>query len=164
MTKNDIPFWESNLNSHTMFSASIKSPQRGEYNAKPKGSYLKSTELDAYVSASYLRKEYNIGGQKLKALFATLGTIPKYNGGNTYYSTEYLDRAIELLSIKREREVIDMNKHISNKELMDMFNFNTYKAWYIATNSNLVKIKFSGNINYYEREKAIAEFSKHIKK
>ena len=161
MSKNEKPFWETNLNPITMFTTSIPQPRRVEYCAKQKGSYLKADELDAYVSAVSLRTEFSIGGKKLKDLFATLGTMPKYNSGNTYYSSEHIERARELLSAKKEVEVIDMDKYISNQELMDMFGFNTNKAHYVASSSKLVKVRFSGNINYYEREKAIAAFTKH---
>ena len=104
-----------------------------------------------------------IGGKKLKDLFATIGTPPKYNNGSTYYSNENIQRVRELLSQRQEKEVIDMSKYISNKDLMEMFSFNSHKAWYVATTEKLIKKQFSGNINYYEREKAITAFSKYIR-
>jgi hypothetical protein len=163
MKPKEVPFWERNLNPITMFATSVPKTPRLESGKKLKGNYLKSRELDGYVSAISLRKEFSIGAKKLKDLFASLETYPKYNCGNTYYSTEHIERARELLSQKQEREVIDMAKYISNQELMEMFGFNTHKAWYIASNSKLVKVRFSGNVNYYEREKAIPAFSKYIK-
>lgn len=161
MSTNKKPFWETNLNPITMFATSIPQPKRVEYCAKKKGSSIKTSDLDAYVSAVSLRKEYNIDGRKLKDLFASIGTPPRYYYSSTYYSTEHIEKARELLSAKKEVAVIDIEKYISNQELMDMFGFNTNKAHYIALNSRLVKFRFSGNINYYEREKAIATFTKH---
>jgi hypothetical protein len=160
MSKYTVPFWESNLNPITMFSTSI--PKRVGYNEQLIGSYIRTEDLDDYVSAIELRKKYNIGGKKLKNLFATLMCPPKYNNGKTYYSNKYLKTAIEILTTKKETE-IDLDKYISNQDLMDMFGFNSHKAWHISTVEKLVKKRFSGNINYYEREKAIAVFSKYIK-
>jgi hypothetical protein len=36
-------------------------------------------------------------------LFMSIGTHPKYNSGNTYYSIEYVERARELLSQRKEK-------------------------------------------------------------
>lgn len=161
MYSNTKPFWESKLNPITMFSNSINQPKRLQYYAKKKGSSIKTDHLEAYVSATSLRKEYNIDARKLKDLFANIGTSPRYYYGSTYYNIEHIERVRELLSAKKEVELIDTEKYVSNQELMDMFGFNTNKAHYIASNSRLVKYRFSGNVNYYEREKAIAAFTKH---
>jgi hypothetical protein len=164
MKPKEVPFWETNLNPITMFAPSIPNAIRLATGKKSKGNYLKSIELDDYVSALSLRKEFSIGAKRLQDLFMSIGTHPKYNSGNTYYSIEYVERARELLSQRKEKEQIDTDKYISNQELMEMFGFNTNKAHYITSNSNLIKVRFSRNVNYYEREKAIAAFSKYIKK
>lgn len=163
MASKKLLFTDWNVNLITMFSTSTAQPRRTEYCAKQKGNYLKTEELDAYVSAISLRKEFNIGGKKLKDLFASIGESPKYNLGSTYYGSKYVERARELLLDKKEQEVVDIEKYISNKELMSTFNFNAHKAWYIATTAKLARTRFSGNVNYYEREKAIAEFKKHVR-
>lgn len=163
MSKEKQPFWETNLNPITMFAPSIPKPKHVVYARDHKGNFLKNDQLDDYVAAIDLRKEYKIGARRLKELFASLKTPPKYNRGSTYYSTEHIERAREIMSSMSKTAVVDLEKYISNQELMEMFGFNTYKAWYIAKTAKLSKTKHSGNVNYYEREKAIAEFSKYIK-
>jgi len=154
-------FWTTNLNSHTMFVNSAVTPKREANKKKQKGSYLKNDELEGYVSANSLREAFGFSTKKMKAVFALFGDEPRYNQGCTYYPTQNLEKAKELLLEKKEP--VDMSNYITNQELMKMFNFDTNKAFYVADHEKLVKKRFGGNVNYYEREKAIEAFSKYKK-
>lgn len=162
MKSNAIPFWESNLNPITMFSPSISQSKQSYKYTKRKGCFLKKEELINYTSAFSLRKKYSVSSNKLKDLFESFGTIPKYHLGVIYYNNENVDKVIEiLLETKKDTIDVDMSIYISNKELINMFGFNTNKAHYVAASENLIKKRFAKNVNYYEREKAIVAFTKH---
>jgi len=155
-----VEFWKKNLNPITMFTTAVPySEKRGQ--CRVKGSWIKDSEVENHVSAVYLREEYNIGAVKLKRLFATLGDTPKFNRSSTYYSLKNLEHIKELLSCKKES--VDMSMYISNQELMTMFGFNTFKAFYIADKEKLEKKRLSGNVSYYAKEKAILAFEKYKK-
>ena len=154
-----VEFWKENLNPITMFTKQLLQP-KGK-NIKQRGNWLKNDELESYACAIQLRKELNIGAQRLKELFDSLGDTPKFNQGHTYYPKKNIERAKEILLERNEPKIVDMTGYISNKDLMEMFGFNTFKAFYIADKEKLEKKRFSGNVNYYEKEKAIAIFSKY---
>jgi hypothetical protein len=162
MSTNTKPFWETNLNPITMFATSIPQPSRTKNNANIRKRYAKVEDLEGFVLGKALREELGVGAKKLKALFGMMGDEPKYSRGHSYYSTENIDRVREIILTTGPRS-IDLTKYISNQDLMKMFDFNKYKAWDVATKAKLVKTKFSGNIAYYDREKAIEAFTKYQK-
>jgi hypothetical protein len=162
MSTNTKPFWETNLNPITMFATSIPQPKRAKNNENIRRRYAKTEELEGYVLGKSLREELGIGARKIKELFATMGDEPKYNRGHSYYSTTNLQRVRDIVAESRPK-IFDISNYISNQDLMKMFDFNKYKAWDIATKAKLVKTKFSRNIAYYERDKAIEAFTKYQK-
>lgn len=162
MTLKTKPFWETNVNPITMFATSTAQPSRAKNSEKYRRIYATTEELDGCISGKSLMAEFSIGAKKVKALFAMMGDEPKYNKGNSYYSTQYLDKVREIVA-ESVVSKIDMSQYITNQELMKMFDFNQYKAWDVATKAKLVKTKFSGNISYYNREKAIEAFAKYQK-
>lgn len=163
MSIHTIPFWESNLNPITMFSPSITSKYKTQYNTIQREGFIKTEDLDGYVTGRSLIIELGVSAKKLKSLFASIGETPRFNKNTAYYNSKNIDNIKEILL---QKLVIQTNieLYISNRELMAMFNINQYKAWEIAINEKLVKYKFSRNVNYYEREKAMEAFSKYQKK
>lgn len=162
MASNTKPFWETNLNPITMFASSIPQPSRAKNNANIRKRYAKVHELEGFILGKTLMAELGVGAKRMKALFAMMGDEPKYNYNKSYYSTNNVDRVREMIAESAQKKV-DMSQYIGNQELMKMFGFNQYKAWDVATKSKLVKIKVSGNIAYYNREKAIEAFTKYQK-
>lgn len=162
MASNTKPFWETNLNPITMFATSIPQPKRAKNNENIRTRYAKTEVLEGYVLGKTLREELGVGAKRVKALFAMMGDDPIYSKGHSYYSNVNIDKVREIISESGPRS-IDLTKYISNQDLMKMFDFNKYKAWDVATKAKLVKTKFSGNIAYYDREKAIVAFTKYQK-
>ena len=153
-----VEFWKGNVNIITGFT-SLTQPKKKETNLK--GLFLKDSELQPYVCVGDMRKEFGIGAKKIKDIFISLGDTPRFNNGSTYYLKKNKEKAIELIHERNTIKIVDMSSFISNKELMKMFGFNTFKAFYIADKEKLEKKRFSGNVNYYEKEKAIRIFSKY---
>lgn len=156
-----VEFWKENLNPITMFTSPLLHTKKTAQ--QKKGSWLKKEDLEPFACARKLRKEFGIGAQRLKELFSLIGVEPRFNVGNTYYPKESVEKARQLLAERNEPKIVDMSGYISNKDLMEMFGFNTFKAFYIADKEKLEKKRFSGNVNYYEKEKATTVFSKYKK-
>lgn len=152
-------FWNHNLHPITMYKSQSQSNAITRWNIGKKNNYLKADELEGLVSSNELILELGIGAKKIKALYALLGEVPKYNKAQTYYKSALIPRIKELIA--KDKVEIDLSGYISNYDLMNMFSFSKYKAWEIAKKEGLVKRKFSGCQNYYEREKAIESFSKY---
>lgn len=158
-----VDFWNKNLNSHTMFSNTAYSFSRVVKRESKKGHYTTIENLQDYVSANSLREEFGFTTRGLKKAFNSFGDEPKFSEGLTYYPLKNLEKVKEYFKNKNKVKIVDMSGYISNKELMEMFSYDTNKAFYIADKENLVKKRLSGNVNYYEREKAIEVFSKYKK-
>lgn len=156
-----IDFYNLGLNPITMFGSAIKLQRVEIYRGKEGNSWIKDHEVKDYVCARILRKELNIGGKKLKGVFALFGAYPRYNRSLTYYPTEHLDKVKSHLAERKEQ--VDMSEYITNQELISMFNFTPDKAFHIANREKLTKIRFSGNVNYFNKHKAIAVFEKYKK-
>lgn len=154
-----IAFWEQGLHPITMYKAQASSNTVTRWNEGKKNNYLKTDQLEGFVSSIQLKEELGIGTKKIKALYALIGEVPKYNKAQTYYKSALIPRIKEL--IVKDKVDIDLSGYISNYDLMNMFSFSKYKAWEIAKKEGLVKKKFSGCQNYYEREIAIKAFSKY---
>ena len=154
-----VEYWKGNVNIITGFTKQLDQPK--SVNVRKRGNFLRDDEVEPYACAIELRKEFGIGAQRLKELFISLGDSPKFNRNHTYYLKKNVAKAREILSERNDPKIVDMSGYISNKDLMEMFGFNTFKAFYIADKEKLEKKRFSGNVNYYEKEKAIAIFSKY---
>lgn len=157
-------YFNCNLNLITMFPKCVlvreetkKRFQRVTQN------YLKDGTLEGYIPANELIKELGIGAVKLKRLFATIGEEPKYNRSVTYYHSKNLQQLKDILAESPSIKTIDKTGFISTQELMQLFNFTTDKAFNIILNHNMNKIRFGGNVNYYDKDSAIEIFTKYKK-
>lgn len=150
-------FWNTNMHPITMFKALASQNTVTKYNDVKKSNYLRSNELEGLISSKELIDILGIGAKRIKALYEQLGETPKYNGAQTYYSKALIPK-IKKMFVK---QVVSLDDYISNKSLMEMFNVSPFTAWKIAKDNKLVKKRFSGTQNYYEREKAIDAFSKY---
>jgi uncharacterized protein (DUF3084 family) len=104
----------------------------------------------------------------LKTEMALFNEKPKFNRGCTYYSNKNIE-AIRLHLLQKAEDKlivieIDTEKYISNQEVMRMFGVNTNRAHYVVEKHRLPITRFTSNVNYYEREKAIAVFSEETSK
>jgi len=165
MTLNTKPFWETNLNPITMYSVSSilrKSNVGKKPNEKQDSN---KQDLIGFVTANSLIKELGVGAKRLKYLCKQLGEDPKFNNKKTYYDENIQDKLIELMSkLDVTPEKFNSDLYITNQELIKMFDISQYKSWEIFKNSKLVKRKMPKNQIYYNREKAIAFFSKYLKR
>lgn len=162
MSSTKKPFWETNLNPITMFITPCSKPLRAKTNQNIKRRYNTLPDIEGHILSKTLMDEFNIGARKLKDLFVMMGDDPKFHKGKTYYSIENIEKIREMVAESLKRKV-DMAQYISNQELMKLFNFNQYKAWDVATKAKLIKFTFTGNVAYYNREKAIEAFTKYKK-
>lgn len=152
-----IDFYNLNLHPITMFR-SLSSDNQIIKRNKKKENYIKTDQLDGFISSIKLKYELGIGTKKIKALYASIGEQPKFNGPNTFYKSDLVPRIKELM--ETEIPCIVLDGFISNKELMSLFSLTAYQSWDISRKESLVKKRVGKSI-YYEREKAIDTFSKY---
>jgi len=163
MNSKNIPFWESKLNPITMFSTSVKITKT------PVNIYRivnpDKQDLTNFVSAKELTKELGIGLKNLRYLFLELEEYPIVVNMKMYYRRGFTDQLKEIiLESCTPKESFDKVLYVTNRELMEMFNINQFKAWEIAKNSKLSKKKTGRNQIYYNREEAVKFFSKYLKR
>ena len=151
------------LNLITMFAKSGYFRDEKKRHRNLKENYISIRGLTGYVLANDILKEVNVGAVKLKRIFLTIGVEPKYNTGKTYYPESKIQQLKDILSEPKKIAVIDKTGYISNQELIKMFGFTTDKAFNIVLKERIPKVRFGGNVNYFDRDKTIEIFNKYKK-
>ncbi len=165
MNSKNIPFWESNLNPITMFVVSVNKREVKKNEGFQVVRNNNNQDLTDFVSAKQLTRELGIGLKNLRYLFEELGEYPIVVNMKMYYQVGFTEQLQEMiLESSIPKEIFDNVLYVTNRELMEMFSINQFKAWEIARKSTLVKKKTGRNQVYYNREEAVKFFSEQLKR
>lgn len=154
--------WNSGLNLITMLPPPFDGNASNKANKSKKDKFISKKIEKELISSKEISEQLNLGFKKIRELFKLVGGEPYYSSKGTFYEVEQL-KAVKEILIDTESEIkVDLKDYISNQELMSMFNISSFKSWQIAKEHNIPKMKFKGNVAYYQKEKAISIYSKYV--